>query len=159
MPMRIATLLLVLAGGCGGAAPAPQLDCDAAPLPAATARVGQRDGGALLPNGDGLAPAGERILVGQSPLHLAVAPGGQTVALAEFGVNQWGVEVLTVASGSPLQRPNAAPLFADSAPGGFMRGLAFRWPRETSMPFSPSMPRQGLRWAPFLPDGGRPRSL
>src|SRR5437763_1655813 len=43
---------------CGPATPAPLSTCDAAPLPAATARVGQHDGGALLPNGDGLAPAG-----------------------------------------------------------------------------------------------------
>ena len=117
-----ALIALCLACGSGGAV-APARDCDAAPLPASTARVGQSGGGAVLPNGDGLAPLGERLVVHQSPLNLVVAPDGHTVALAEFGLHEWGVEITQAAAGALLSR--SAQRLANGAPGGFLRGLAF----------------------------------
>jgi len=116
--VRLASLLLLLCACTPGLPPLPR--CEAVPTPAAFERVGPRGAGALLPNGDALEPMGERLLVGQSPLHLAVSPDDATVALAELGLDRWGVELLRI--DGPLRR---AQTLATGDPGGFLRGLAF----------------------------------
>src|SRR5262249_16013025 len=105
MRLRPLCALPLLALACSGSPAAPPVrECEAAANDAGTAGVGQRNGGALLPNGDGLAPLGERMLIGQSPLNFVLAPDGVTVALAEFGLDQWAVELATAAPGAPLAR-------------------------------------------------------
>ena len=98
--MKRALLALLLAACERAAAPRT---CEPRPAAAASARPGARGpGAAVLPNGRGVAPAGQRLSFGQGPLHLALSPDGALLATAEFGVNLRGVSLLSVPPGADL---------------------------------------------------------
>ena len=119
LPNALLAALVAAGSGCAAKAPVSRV-CEPQPTEAALAKVGIHGAGALLPGGRGLAPMGELVEVGQNPLHFALSPDGQTLAVAEFGVDRRGVSVLNAAPGLALLAH-----LGEGKPGAFLRGLAF----------------------------------
>lgn len=138
-PLATPALCIVLcAAACKTARDAPPvpLDCEISQGEQARTLVGlfhARDGVVRLPNGRGLSPLGDVLVLGdpgragggQSPQGLALSPDGTLFATADFGVNVRSVTLGAAARGAPLAV--LSYLKAANAQGqvGYLRGLAF----------------------------------